>query len=81
MRSEFATETQRPPRFLGNRYHAVSLALFFAAVTFVLTPLRTVFSQSGRGHQPEPQKQTPGKKVEKKARTSFASTATWSTSS
>jgi Ca-activated chloride channel family protein len=61
MRSEFATETQRPPRFLGNRYHAVSLALFLAAVTFVLTPLRTVLSQSGRGQQPEPKKQTPNK--------------------
>ena len=61
MRSEFATETQRPPRFLGNRYHVVSLALFLAAVTFVLTPLRTVFSQSGRGQRPEPKKQTPDK--------------------
>jgi Ca-activated chloride channel homolog len=61
MRSEFATETQRPPRFLGNRCHGVLLALFLAAVTFVLTPLRTVFSQSGRGQQPEPKKQTPDK--------------------
>jgi Ca-activated chloride channel family protein len=61
MRSEFATETQRPPRFLRNRYYAVSLALFLAVVTFVFTPLRTVFSQSGRGQQPEPKKQTPDK--------------------
>src|SRR5215831_800438 len=61
MRSEFATKTQRPPRFLRNRYHAVSLALFLAVVSFVLTPLRTVFSQSGRGQQPEPKKQTPDK--------------------
>jgi len=30
-------------------------------VTFVFTPLRTVFSQSGRGQQPEPKKQTPDK--------------------
>jgi Ca-activated chloride channel homolog len=61
MRSEFATETLRPPRFLRNRYYAVSLALFLAVVTFVFTPLRTVFSQSGRGQQPEPKKQTPDK--------------------
>src|SRR5262249_48696045 len=61
MRSEFATEKQRQPRFLRYRYYAVSLALFLAVVTFVFTPLRTVFSQSGRGQQPEPKKQKPDK--------------------
>jgi hypothetical protein len=36
-------------------------ALLLALATFVLTPLRTVISQSGRGQQPESKKQPSGK--------------------
>jgi Ca-activated chloride channel homolog len=61
MRSKFATETPRPLRFSGSRNYAVPLALLLAAVIFVFTPLRTVFSQSGRGPQPESKKRTPDK--------------------
>jgi len=61
MKSEFTTEPQRPLWFSGPRYHTVLLALLLAVVTFVFTPLRAVFSQSGRGQQPESKKQTPGK--------------------
>ena len=61
MKSKSATETQRPPRFSRTRYYAVPPALILAIVTLVFTPLRTVFSQSGRGQQPESKKQTPGK--------------------
>jgi Ca-activated chloride channel family protein len=61
MKSEFTTETQRPLRFSGRRYHTVPLSLLLAVVTFVFTPLRTVFSQSGRGQQPESKKQAPDK--------------------
>jgi Ca-activated chloride channel homolog len=35
-------------------------ALLLALATFVLTPLRTVISQSGRGQHPESKKQPPG---------------------
>jgi Ca-activated chloride channel homolog len=61
MKSEFTTEAQRPTGFSRTRYYAVPLALLFAVVTSVFTPPRTVFSQSGRGRQPESKKQTPGK--------------------
>src|SRR5688572_30154188 len=61
MKSKFATETQRPPRFSRTRYYAVPPALILAIVALVFTPLRTVFSQSGRGQQPESKKQTPDK--------------------
>ena len=61
MKSKSATETQRPPWFSRTRYYAVPPALILAIVTLVFTPLRTVFSQSGRGQQPESKKQTPGK--------------------
>ena len=37
------------------------IALLLAVVTIVFTPLRTIFSQSGRGQQPESKKQTPDK--------------------
>ena len=61
MKSEFTTETQRPLWFSGSRYHTFPLALLLAVVTFVFTPLRAVFSQSGRGQQPESKKQAPDK--------------------
>jgi Ca-activated chloride channel homolog len=61
MKSEFTTEPQRPLWLSGSRYHTVLLALLLAVVTLVFTPLRAVFSQSGRGQQPESKKQTPGK--------------------
>jgi Ca-activated chloride channel homolog len=61
MKSEFTTEPQRPLWFSGSRYHTILLALLLAVVTLVFTPLRAVFSQSGRGQQPESKKQTPGK--------------------
>jgi Ca-activated chloride channel family protein len=61
MKSEFIAETRKPAHLSGTRYHTASAALLLAVVTFVFTPLRTVFSQSGRGQQPESKKQTPGK--------------------
>ena len=61
MKSEFTTEPQRPFWFSGARYHTVLLALLLAVVTLLFTPLRAVFSQSGRGQQSESKKQTPGK--------------------
>src|SRR5215510_12486414 len=61
MKSEFTTEPQRPIWFSGSRYHTVLLALLLAVVTLVFTPLRVVFSQSGRGQQPESKRQTSGK--------------------
>jgi Ca-activated chloride channel family protein len=61
MKSEFTVETQAPLRLLGIRYLAVPAALLLAVVTFVFTPLRPVFSQSGRGQQPESKKQLPDK--------------------
>ena len=61
MKSEFTKEPQSPLWFSGSRYHAILLALLLAVVTIVFTPLRAVFSQSGRGQQPESKKQTPGK--------------------
>jgi Ca-activated chloride channel homolog len=61
MKSEFTTEPQRPLWFSVSRYHTVLLALLLAVVTFVFTPLRAVFSQSGRGQQPESKKQAPDK--------------------
>src|SRR5262245_7186116 len=61
MKSEFTTEPQRPLWFSRARYHTVLLALLLAVVTFVFTPLRAVFSQSGRGQQTESKKQAPDK--------------------
>src|SRR5262245_32715356 len=61
MKSQFTTEPQRPLWFSGSRYHTVLLALLLAVVTLVVTPLRAVFSQSGRGQQPESKRQTSGK--------------------
>src|SRR5262245_18172132 len=61
MNSEFTKEPQRPLWFSGSRYHTILLSLLLAVVTLVFTPLRAVFSQSGRGQQPESKKQTPGK--------------------
>jgi len=61
MKSQFTTEPQRPLWFSGSRYHTVLLALLLAVVTLVFTPLRVVFSQSGRGQQPESKRQTSGK--------------------
>src|SRR5687767_13310187 len=61
MKRELITETQSPQLFSGSRYYAVPPALLLVIVTFVFTPLQTVFSQSGRGQQPESKKQTPGK--------------------
>jgi Mg-chelatase subunit ChlD len=61
MKSEFTTETQRPLRFSGARYLTVPLALLLVVVAFVFTPLRSVFSQSGRGQLPESKKQKPDK--------------------
>jgi Ca-activated chloride channel homolog len=61
MKSEFIAETQKPAHLSGTRYRTASVSLFLAFVTFAFTPLWTVFSQSGRGQQPEPKKQTPGK--------------------
>src|SRR6266508_5379307 len=61
MKSEFTTEAQRPLGFSRTRYYAVQPALLLTIITFVFTPLRTVFSQSGRGQQPESKKQTPDK--------------------
>ncbi|MBO0724621.1 MAG: VWA domain-containing protein [Blastocatellia bacterium] len=61
MKSEFATETQRPPRFSGSRYYIVPLVLLLAAVTFVIRPPRTASGQSGRGQQPESKKRTSDK--------------------
>ena len=59
MKSEFTTEPQRPLWFSGSRYHTVLLALLLAVVTFIFTPLRAVFSQSGRGQQSGSKKQAP----------------------
>jgi Ca-activated chloride channel homolog len=61
MKSELIAETQKPANISGTRYRTASVSLFLAFVTFVFTPLWTVFSQSGRGQQPESKKQTPGK--------------------
>src|SRR5262245_842505 len=61
MKSEFAAETQRLLQFSWTRYHTIPLALLFAAVVFVFTPLRSVLSQSGRGQLPESKKQKPDK--------------------
>src|SRR5262245_46595061 len=61
MKSELVTQTQKPLWFSGSRYYAVPPALLLAVVIFVFTPLRTVFSQSGRGQQPESKKQAPDK--------------------
>src|SRR5215470_7521997 len=49
------TETKRFRRIL------FPTALLLALATFVLAPLRTVISQSGRGQQPESKKQIPDK--------------------
>jgi Ca-activated chloride channel homolog len=45
-----------------KRFHRIFFptALLLALATFVLTPLRTVISQSGRGQHPESKKQPPG---------------------
>jgi Ca-activated chloride channel family protein len=61
MKSKFTTETQGLLQVPGSRCYAVPLALLLAVMTFVFTPLRAVFSQSGRGQQPEPKKRIPGK--------------------
>jgi len=61
MKSEFTAKTQSPPRCSGTRYHTISLPFFLAVVVFVFTPLRTIFTQSGRGQQPESKKQAPDK--------------------
>jgi Ca-activated chloride channel family protein len=65
MESEFTTDMRRPPRVPGSRSFAVSLIVplgfFLAAAPFAFTPLRTVFSQSGRGQRPESKKRAPGK--------------------
>ncbi len=61
MKSEFTTEAQRPLGFSRTRYYAVQPALLLTIITLVFTPLRTVFSQSGRGQQPESKTKTPGK--------------------
>jgi Ca-activated chloride channel homolog len=61
MKSEGASRGQRPQRFSGIRHPAISLGFLVAAVAFVFMPLRPIFSQSGRGQQPESKKQPPGK--------------------
>jgi Ca-activated chloride channel family protein len=65
MKSEFTTERRRPLRFPGSRSYIVPLIVplgfFLAVAPFTFTPLRKVFSQSGRGQQPESKKQTPDK--------------------
>jgi Ca-activated chloride channel family protein len=61
MRREFTAERRKQSRFSEPRYRTVSVALLLAVVTFVLTPLRIVSSQSGRGQQPESKKQAPDK--------------------
>jgi Ca-activated chloride channel homolog len=61
MKSEFTSKTQLPPRFSVTRYFTISLAFLLAVVVLVFTPLRTIFSQSGRSQQPEPKKQAPDK--------------------
>jgi Ca-activated chloride channel homolog len=61
MKREFTREAQIPLRFSRSRCYTVSLALLLFVVAFVFTPLLKVFSQSGRGPQPESKKKTPGK--------------------
>jgi Ca-activated chloride channel homolog len=61
MKSEFTKETQGPLQVQGSRCYTVPLALLLAVMTFVFTPLRAVFSQSGRVQQPETKKQIPNK--------------------
>jgi Ca-activated chloride channel family protein len=61
MKSEFTSKTQGRRQFSGTRRVTISLAFLFAAVVFVFMPLRTIFSQSGRGQQPESKKQSPDK--------------------
>jgi Ca-activated chloride channel homolog len=61
MKSEFTSKTQGRRRFSGTRRLTISLAFLFPAVVFVFMPLRTIFSQSGRGQQPESKKQSPDK--------------------
>lgn len=62
MWSEFTVKTQKPPRFSRTWRLTVPVALLLIIVVIVVfTPLRTVFSQSGRGQQPESKKQIPGK--------------------
>jgi Ca-activated chloride channel homolog len=57
MKSESTAETQKSRRFSWPGYPAVSAGLLLALVTFVFTPFRTVFSQSGRGQQSGSKKQ------------------------
>jgi hypothetical protein len=61
MKSAFTVKTQRIQWFSGTRYHTISLPFLFAAVIFVFTPFRTIFSQSGRGQQAESKRQIPDK--------------------
>jgi Ca-activated chloride channel family protein len=61
MKSEPISEPQKPSRFSESRYRAVPVAFLLVVVTIVFTPLRLVFSQSGRGQQPESKKQAPDK--------------------
>jgi len=61
MKSAFTAKTQRTPRFSGTRHYTISLPFLLAVVVFVFTPLRTIFSQSGRSQQPESKRQTPDK--------------------
>src|SRR5262245_32889965 len=61
MKSEFTAKTKKTRGFSGTRYYTILLPFLLAAVVFVFTPLRTIYSQSGRGRQPESKKKTPDK--------------------
>jgi len=61
MKSEFTAKTKKTRGFSGTRYYTILLPFLLAAVVIVLTPLRTIYSQSGRGRQPESKKKTPDK--------------------
>ena len=61
MKREFTVETQRDCRRMSKTICVFCLFVFFAALLFVITPLQTAFSQSGRKEPPESKKQKPDK--------------------
>lgn len=60
MKSEFTAETQSPQRF-RSVFILITLAFLIVVAALTTAPLRTAFSQSGRGQLPESKKQKPDK--------------------